>query len=99
MRHGSPLPSLCSVPKLAIMRLRIGAWLLSGILMLGLSAPLGAQEKKDGPPSTPAPMPQQPAPATAPPRYERESPFVPYTLAAVSIVIIMILVCMPVRRD
>ncbi|HZZ77578.1 MAG TPA: hypothetical protein VFE62_03610 [Gemmataceae bacterium] len=63
--------------------------------MLGLIAPLGAQDKKDSPAPPPTPAPQQ----SAPPRYERESPFVPYTLAAVSIVIIMILVCMPVRRD
>jgi hypothetical protein len=82
------------------MRRRIVAWLLSGILILGLVAPLGAQDKKDGPPT---PTPQQPPPPgtapPAPPKYERESPFVPYTLAAVGIVIIMILVCMPVRRD
>ena len=71
------------------------AWLLSGVLLLGLCAPLAAQDKKE-PPPTPPPAQQPPA---QPAKYERDTPFVPYTLAAVGIIIIMILVCMPVRRD
>lgn len=35
-----------------------------------------------------------------PAKYDREgSQFVPWTLAAVGIIIVMILVCMPVRRE
>jgi hypothetical protein len=64
------------------------AFLLSCILLLGLCAPVPAQppaEKKDTPPA----------------KYERDGStmFVPYTLAAVGLIIVMILVCMPVRRE
>lgn len=75
------------------------ACLLSCFLLLALGVPVRAQdktlppgpekvektEKKDGPSA----------------KYERDgtTQFVAWTLAAVGVIIVMILVCMPVRRE
>jgi hypothetical protein len=69
------------------------AWLLACFLLLPVCAPVRAQDK------APPPVPEKKDAAAA--KYERDgsSQLVPWTLAAVGVIIVMILVCMPVRRD
>jgi hypothetical protein len=73
------------------------AWLLTCFLLLAVCAPLLAQGK-----DTPTPVPEKTEKKDGPPaKYERDgsSQMVPWTLAAVGVIIVMILVCMPVRRE
>jgi hypothetical protein len=72
------------------------ACFLSCFLLLAVSVPVCSQEK------TPPPVPENTEKKDSPPaKYERDgaSQLVPWTLAAVGVIIVMILVCMPVRRD
>ncbi len=75
------------------MRGRGLAWLLACFLLLAVCAPVRPQ----GAPPPPVPEKKDAAPA----KYERDgsSQLVPWTLAAVGVIIVMILVCMPVRRE
>jgi hypothetical protein len=68
------------------------AWLLACFLLLAVYAPVRAQ-------GTPPPVPEKKD--ATPAKYERDgsSQLVPWTLAAVGVIIVMILVCMPVRRE
>ncbi len=69
------------------MRGRVLAWLLSYVLLLAAFAPVVAQEKPV------AAQEKKDAPR------DGATQVVPYTLAAVGLIIVMILVCMPVRRE
>jgi hypothetical protein len=68
------------------MRRFLLALALSSLLLVGTPVSAPAQDKKD---------------ASPPAKVDRDGStmFVPYTLGAVGIIIVMILVCMPVRRD
>jgi hypothetical protein len=69
---------------------------LSCFLLLAVSVPVRSQDK--APPPVPEKAEKKDAP---PPKYERDgaSQFVPWILAAVGVILVMILVCMPVRRE
>jgi len=72
-------------------------------LSLASLAPLAGQDK------TPPPPPQQPAPEkiekneppAVPLKYERDGTtmLVHYFLAAVATILVLLLICMPIRRD
>ncbi len=72
------------------------ACLLSFFLLLAVSGPAYSQDK--APPVAAEKTEKKDAP---PAKFERDSAsqFVPWTLAAVGVIIVLILVCMPVRRD
>ena len=76
-----------------IMPARGLAFLLSCFLLLAVSMPVCSQDK--------APHPVAEKKDAPPAKYERDgaSQLVPWTLAAVGVIIVIILVCMPVRRD
>jgi hypothetical protein len=81
------------------MRRFLLAWIIAGCLGLACIAPLNAQ----------GPVPQQPAPEekkAEPPKaeekkFERDgsAQVVHYTLAGIGVMVVMILVCMPARRE
>jgi hypothetical protein len=73
------------------------ACFLSCFLLLAVSVPVGSQDKA----APPIAEKTEKKDAPPPPKYERDgaSQLVAWTLAAVCVVIVMILVCMPVRRD
>jgi hypothetical protein len=56
---------------------------LGGCLLGSCCAPISAQEKKDEPP---API-------------MRDGPTIPYLLAGIGVILVMVLVCMPARRE
>src|SRR5207253_2525856 len=78
------------------MRGSLLAWIMACTLTLSCCAPAFAQQQQP-------PMPEklEPAKPPEPKKIEREggSAAVSYTLAAIGTIIVMVLVCMPARRE
>ena len=70
------------------MRFLLGSILLAFSLLVAGATPLAAQ---------PAPPPEMPKPPEA--KKEEPNQAIHYTLAAIGTMIVMVLVCMPARRD
>ncbi len=80
---------------MSVMRRLFRAGLLSAGLILGADSPGAAQ------PVHPT-MPKQEAPQAEEPKRVEQSgptPVVPYTLAGIGTIIVMVLICMPARRE
>ena len=77
------------------MRTWLHSWLLGGLLFCAAGASLDAQ----APP--PQPAPEKAEPVKAAEKYERDNSttVIPYSLAAIAVIIVMVLVCMPARRE
>ena len=72
------------------MRTWLYSWLMGGLLLCAAGSALDAQ-----------PGPEKAEPPKAPEKYERDNSttVIPYTLAAIAVIIVMVLVCMPARRE
>ncbi len=73
------------------------SWLIAGWIVLASSAPIGAQP---APPPAPTEKAVEPPKAPETKKADRDGAVaVSYTLAAIGVVIVMVLVCMPARRE
>ena len=86
------------------MRGSVPSLLLFGCFLLAQSGPLHAQDKTPPPPQGQPEKVEKadpPTPAAPPGEYKRDgtSMMVYYLLAAIGTVLIMVLICMPVRRE
>jgi hypothetical protein len=83
LREHEPLPPLAQRPKLSDMHKFLTSVFLTACLFAAIAMPIGAQEKK---PNAPTPR-------------DDSSMTLPFVMAGIGILVVMVLVCMPARRE
>ena len=89
-----------------IMRNIFFTWLFGGLLLTTSHLPLQAQTtppppapEKTEPKTEPKAEPAKAQPKAEPPKTDETTYVIPYGLAAIAVVVVMVLVCTPARRE